>query len=259
MIITCNKQIVDIRYSGHTISKVYACGGELVYDKDSGSTDSYMVMVRSETSSGDLTAYEPCNSSSAATNQIWVAEGSGTIINKEDVNVMWIGECAIEIGEGAFQNYTHLRLIPNSGANVRIINDYGFSQCIALERIYFGCNLEEIGAFAFYNCSSLNNVTFCYSDTNVTSIGSNAFANCTSLSSVRLPRSLTTLGRNAFNGCTSLSTVYVDAVTPPSLPSQSGAFDNCADNLRIIVPQASYEAYRKATGWTEYVNRIYTS
>ena len=119
MIITCNKQIVDIRYSGHTISKVYACGGELVYDKDSGSTDSYMVMVRSETSSGDLTAYEPCNSSSAATNQIWVAEGSGTIINKEDVNVMWIGECAIEIGEGAFQNYTHLRLIPNSGANTR--------------------------------------------------------------------------------------------------------------------------------------------
>lgn len=32
-IVFCNKDITDIKYSGFTITKAYACGGELVYDK----------------------------------------------------------------------------------------------------------------------------------------------------------------------------------------------------------------------------------
>ena len=33
-IVFCNNEIKDIRYSGFTITKVYACDGELVYEKD---------------------------------------------------------------------------------------------------------------------------------------------------------------------------------------------------------------------------------
>lgn len=32
-VVFCNNDITDIKYSGFTITKVYACGGELVYDK----------------------------------------------------------------------------------------------------------------------------------------------------------------------------------------------------------------------------------
>lgn len=33
-IVFCNNDITDIKYSGFTITKVYACGGELVYEKE---------------------------------------------------------------------------------------------------------------------------------------------------------------------------------------------------------------------------------
>ena len=31
-VVFCNKNIIDAKYSGFTITKIYACGGELVYE-----------------------------------------------------------------------------------------------------------------------------------------------------------------------------------------------------------------------------------
>lgn len=34
MVIGCNNEITDVKYSGFTITKIYACGGEVVYEKE---------------------------------------------------------------------------------------------------------------------------------------------------------------------------------------------------------------------------------
>jgi hypothetical protein len=66
-------------------------------------------------------------------------------------------------------------------------------------------SVTSIGGEAFYQCSSLTNVTI---GNNVTSIGEFAFSDCTSLTNVTVPNSVTSIGYGAFEYCTSLTGVY---------------------------------------------------
>ena len=45
--------------------------------------------------------------------------------------------------------------------------------------------------------------------------------------------------------------------TPPSLGAY--AFYNVSPNFDIIVPQGSLNAYKTASGWSEYASKIYTT
>ena len=62
---------------------------------------------------------------------------------------------------------------------------------------------------AFYNCSSLTNITI--PDT-MTSIGGAAFYGCSGLTSVTIPDSVTSIGWYAFSGCSSLETMTIPFV-----------------------------------------------
>ena len=83
------------------------------------------------------------------------------------------------------------------GANI-ISNTYENGQGI----ITFDAPVTEIGAGAFYGCSSLTSVTI---PDSVTEIGSDAFGSCSSLTSVTIPDSVTTVGINPFEGCSKLT------------------------------------------------------
>jgi hypothetical protein len=52
-----------------------------------------------------------------------------------------------------------------------------------------------------------------------------------------------------------LHTVVVKRVTPPSVGS--GIFSSTHTDLAIYVPDASVTAYREASGWINYADRIY--
>ena len=67
--------------------------------------------------------------------------------------------------------------------------------------------VAAIGDDAFYNCSSLTNVTL---GTNVTSIGANAFYSCANLSGIVIPDGVTNIGGGAFAECQSLAAIVVD-------------------------------------------------
>ena len=70
----------------------------------------------------------------------------------------------------------------------------------------FGEDVQQIGNWALYRCSSLTSVTI---PNSVTSIGSGAFCECDGLTSVTIPNSVTSIGEWAFERCSGLKKVIV--------------------------------------------------
>lgn len=266
-VVFCNNDIEKVMYSGYTIDKIYACGGELVYSSTPPTpTENWKAKVYSNDSAfGDLYAYIDCSSTSSITSSdtaSWIASTSGgqrVPIAITDINALWIGECTTSIERNAFKGFTGLQYISNFGANLVSIGNTAFSGDTSLERVTFGCKLETIGNGAFSGCTSLQTLEFCYSNCNLKSIESGAFKDCTSLRTVRLPNTLQSLGYSVFANCSNLTRLYMTATTPPTLPTNSYTFSGVDPNFDIIVPQGSLNAYKTASGWSEYANIIYTT
>lgn len=70
-------------------------------------------------------------------------------------------------------------------------------------------NSSCIEAFAFYECSNIENVTI---PNTVSKIGSYAFGSCTGITSIVVPKSVESIGNNTFSGCTSLISITVPFV-----------------------------------------------
>jgi hypothetical protein len=89
----------------------------------------------------------------------------------------------------------------------------------------------------------------------VTSIGNYVFYNCTNLALIELSAGLTSILPLSFSGCTSLTLVTCHAITPLTLGT--AVFISTSNSLRIEVPADSVAAYKAATNWSEYANRIF--
>ena len=154
------------------------------------------------------------------------------------------------IGDGAFSFCYSLTsvTIPDS---VTSIEDHAFDSCSSLTNITIPDSVTTIGGSAFFDCSSLTSVTI---PDGITTIGDYAFTYCSSLTSVTIPDNVTTIGNGAFESCSSLTSVYCKAVTPPT-GSWSMFYYN-ASGRKIYVPMESVEAYKSASGWSDYADAI---
>ena len=86
----------------------------------------------------------------------------------------------------------------------------------------------------------------------VTSVGNAAFQdlNCNSIS---MPSTVTSIGERAFRNCTA-TTIIFNSSTPPTLSTD--VFTGTSASLQILVPSASVDAYKTASGWSVYANQI---
>ena len=110
-------------------------------------------------------------------------------------------------------------VIPDS---VTSIGGYAFYDCTSLTNITIPNSVTSIGIYAFYDCTSLTNITI---PNSVTSIGYSAFYRCTSLTNITIPDGVTSIGGSAFEECTSLTSVTIpDSVTYIGI----SAFENTA-------------------------------
>ena len=75
-----------------------------------------------------------------------------------------------------------------------------------MPRMTIPSSVTSIGAYAFYNCSSLGSVEI---PSGVTSIGECAFQYCKNLSRIVIPDSVTSIDKKAFGDCSSLRSIIV--------------------------------------------------
>ena len=147
---------------------------------------------------------------------------------------------------GQFQKVTKVEI----GDAITSIGGDAFWQCLNLTSATIGNGVTSLGNSVFASCRSLTSIDI---PNSVTSIGSYAFDKCSGLTSVTIGNSVTSIGDAAFSYCSGLTSVTVNTTPPPSIGGY--AFYNTND-CPIYVPSESVNAYKAASGWSDYASRI---
>lgn len=255
-----NGDIKQIQYSGHSITKVYSCGGNLVWSGGTTPPTPPTGNKLTYTCSGD-TYYIPCDSSSTLTFREIIIKRVG------ELETAIVGDCVTVLGDNCFNHETKLSscTIPNT---VTTIEYSAFADCNSLTGITIPTSVTSIGSEAFDGCSGITSVDI---PSGVTEISIACFEQCISLSAITIPSGVTTIGRDAFyfdhwanpleakqksEWLAANRVVTIHAVTPPTLGdvafSWSGEPSQCT--YKIYVPAESVTAYQ--TAWPQYADRI---
>ena len=134
------------------------------------------------------------------------------------------------------------------------IGKYAFWECVSLLQVNLPV-CSKIDAFAFDDCVSLSQISLPM----CSFIGGYVFYSCYSLSQISLPK-CSYIGRSAFEWCSSLSIITIGYSDVCSLDGIS-VFDGTkitSSTGSIYVPASLVDAYKTATNWSQYSNRIYS-
>lgn len=179
---------------------------------------------------------------------------------------------------GDFYTCTSLKKIkfPSSITSIQALAFYGCSELTTADipesvtyigqQAFFGCNkltsklylpnLISLGIRAFRNCHTLGDIENLGAITAIQGDnGGGTFESCRTAKMIRIPASVTTIGAYALYGCSSLEKIICEATTPPSLANATTL--TSTNNCPIYVPDASLEAYKTATNWVNYADRIH--
>lgn len=108
-----------------------------------------------------------------------------------------------KIEKRAFEGVYRLKNVDMSKSKVEEIGEYAFKNCSGLEVLNLDDAITKIDEGAFMECKTMT--SFDLSAYNIEVISDYAFSKCESLTDIKLPNSCTTLGSYVFDGCTSLT------------------------------------------------------
>lgn len=174
-----------------------------------------------------------------------------------------IPDSVTSIGQQAFNGCTELTSVTIDNG-ITTIGDDAFFSCNKLTAVYItdiakwcGIVFEEFASNPLYYAHNLylndSLLTELVIPDTITIIKSYSFYGCSSLTSIVIPDSVMSIGVRTFAYCSGLTSITLTALTPPQLGS--GVF-NSTNNCPIYVPAESVDAYKSATGWSEYASRI---
>lgn len=145
-----------------------------------------------------------------------------------------------------FNHNTDITGISLPESLIKICNS-AFTTCSNLASdVVIPNGVTAIDGNAFRACSK---VTSFQLNESLTSIGDYAFASCGSKDLFTIPSTVTKIGNAAFFQ-TPVKTFICKAITPPTV---SNIFLSCEV---LYVPDQSVEAYREASGWSAFADRI---
>ena len=212
----------------------------------------------------------------------------GCFGNYEDNEPYITYQCDSNLTYGSFGGLQNLSSVTLSNSIVSI-GGYCFKYCKSLTTLIIPYGVKYIQHSAFLGCSGLTSITIPES---VTHIYSYAFNKCRSLTSVTLPNSVEYIGGFNFSECSNLRTltlgnnvriirwdfcwssnnlesVTINTTTPPQFIPESwdsGVGGNISfynpiagryNNVAIYVPSGSVNAYKAASGWSQFADKIY--
>ena len=235
-IVSCNQNINKVMYSGFTISKIYACGGSLVWS--GGTTPSGDARVTIVKVGGDVRTSYCNNPRYSGHSEISQAEIKSLL---PEIGVSHWYDYIESITFGSCPNLDRIddNLIPSDGNTT--ITSLTFDNSSVSE--------IDVTAFAY-----LHGLTDLHITENITTIGAGAFRSCSALTAVTIESGITSIGSGAFMECSSLEGVTIWATTPPTLGENAFLMTN---DCPIYVPCLSVDAYKAANVWTTYANRIF--
>ena len=188
---------------------------------------------------------------------------------------------ATKIGDNAFYNCEDLIYdVTNLPKTITSIGQYAFKGCTKVTGVIDLPNLTGVMPHATFwhtgisEIRNLGTITELTGDTNgqhgcfngctslvkvtlpetLIKIGDNTFVHCSGIKKLDIPQSVSTIGANVFYNCTNLSVFICRAVTPPAMAS---SFTTSPADLKIYVPDDSVEAYKQASGWSKYAEKIF--
>lgn len=264
--------------------------GKTLYDSADGTTkgtahEPLTIKVRYIGSTRYVPSQQPDGSLSGSYD---TASSTGVFEGARNFSSLSIPKHILAIGDYAFRK-CQMRSV-SIGNQVKSIGNHAFDSCNLLTDVKLlteqgeggvaTTNLEEIGAYAFVNCTYLSSIDI---PGQVLRIGSGCFMNCISLSAANLygPNRdgnalLATLGNGAFYNCTSLGEISLpnnltgisDAqylfygcsnLTYLGMPNQPGEFKannvtGCSKLLTVKVPNKTmtFQCDCSVTTGTDY-------
>lgn len=139
-------------------------------------------------------------------------------------------------------------------------NDVFFENTNMLDDVVLPNLTGSLGGAAFAKTNikrvlNLGNITEIKHSTTYypTDYGAGPFADCKELEYIEVPATVTNIGHGFVVNCTALKAIVLRNPTPATLGLSPFANTN---NCPIYVPDASVDAYKSASGWTTYSDRI---
>ena len=123
-----------------------------------------------------------------------------------------------------------------AGLDVLEIGAYAFYNMTSITEVTLGENVKEIGTSAFYGCTSLQTV---HLPNSLQTINEQAFNGCTLLQNIQLPNTLQEIGDSAFSGCTSLAEVQLSNEKLTKI--STSAFSGCTSLAEVQLPSSLKE------------------
>ena len=128
------------------------------------------------------------------------------------------------------------------------IRDAAFYNCTSLQKVSFPESVTKIETSVFYQCASLESIIL---PPNITEVATALFFQCTSLRSVTIPAAVTNIGLTPFLECNKLTEITCLATTPPTLHMM--AFLQMAQaDITLYVPEEAVETYKATPMWKNF-------
>ena len=116
------------------------------------------------------------------------------------------------------------------GDGITSIEDYVFSDFVALQTVNLPNSIISIGEGAFKSCTSLASITL---PNGLQNIDSEAFSECISLRFIAIPDTVSEIGIRAFENCTGLKSLTIGNGVSRI---ENHAFSNCSYLVSITLP-----------------------